>query len=235
MTALRRTRSRALPLVIGGRYGLSSKEFTPAMVRAVFDELAGDSPQPHFTVGIHDDITLLSLDFDEYFNIEQDENVRAVFYGLGADGTVGANKNTIKIIVSSRPGSADFGQAYFVYDSKKSGAQTVSHLRFGPKPIDSPYLLQSVNFIGCHQFDFVFNAGLLARAAQGATLLLNSPHSLPKVVAQLPDRCSGTSSKSSPGIHHRRLPGRPGHRHGAAHQHHHAGVLLQAGRRDGHG
>jgi len=173
-----------MPLVTGGRYGLSSKEFTPAMVKAVFDELGGEKPRRQFTVGIFDDITHFSIDVDPSFDIERDDVVRAVFYGLGADGTVGANKNSIKII-SSDPDR--FGQAYFVYDSKKSGAQTVSHLRFGPEPIDSPYLVQSANFIGCHQFDFVFSTDLLARAAPGATLLLNSPYSPEDLWQKLPE------------------------------------------------
>jgi pyruvate-ferredoxin/flavodoxin oxidoreductase len=175
----------SMPLVTGGRYGLSSKEFTPAMVKAVFDELRGESPKRHFTVGIVDDITHLSLEVDDSFDIEKDHVVRAMFYGLGADGTVGANKNSIKII-GSDPGR--YGQAYFVYDSKKSGAQTVSHLRFGPEPIDSPYLVQSANFIGCHQFDFVFSSDILARAARGATLLLNSPYAPEELWHKLPQR-----------------------------------------------
>ena len=175
----------SMPRVIGGRYGLSSKEFTPAMVRAIFEELENDNPKRQFTVGIKDDITHLSLNYDEDFNIENEKVVRAMFYGLGADGTVGANKNSIKII-GSDPGR--FGQAYFVYDSKKSGAQTVSHLRFGPEPIDSPYLVQSANFIGCHQFDFVFTSEILAKAADGATLLLNSPYSAGELWDKLPER-----------------------------------------------
>jgi pyruvate-ferredoxin/flavodoxin oxidoreductase len=189
MTALAQGLSRgrlaAMPLVAGGRYGLSSKEFTPAMVRAVFENLEDTAPKRRFTVGIQDDITHLSLDYDEDFDIERDNVVRAMFFGLGADGTVGANKNTIKII------GADpqcFGQAYFVYDSKKSGAQTVSHLRFGPEPIEAPYLLQSANFIGCHQFDFVYSTDILARAAHGATLLLNSPCDPDQVWNRLPRR-----------------------------------------------
>jgi pyruvate-ferredoxin/flavodoxin oxidoreductase len=189
MTALAQALSAGaierMPLVAGGRYGLSSKEFTPAMVRAVFANLEGAEPKRRFTVGINDDITHLSLDVDDSFDIERDNVVRAMFYGLGADGTVGANKNTIKIIGARR---GRYGQAYFVYDSKKSGAQTVSHLRFGPEPIDSPYLLQSANFIGCHQFDFVFNSDTLARAAQGATLLLNSPHPPEDLWRKLPER-----------------------------------------------
>ncbi|MGD8359228.1 MAG: pyruvate:ferredoxin (flavodoxin) oxidoreductase, partial [Lysobacterales bacterium] len=174
-----------LPLVAGGRYGLSSKEFTPAMVKAVFENLQAKAPKRRFTIGIKDDITHLSLDYDERFDIESDKVVRAMFYGLGADGTVGANKNTIKII-GAQPGR--YGQAYFVYDSKKSGAQTVSHLRFGPEPIEAPYLLQSANFIGCHQFDFVFSTDLLGRAAKGATLLLNSPYGPEEVWGRLPEK-----------------------------------------------
>jgi len=176
--------AQTMPRVIGGRYGLSSKEFTPAMVKAIFEELQKESPRRHFTVGIHDDITHLSLDYDEDFVIEKDNVVRAMFYGLGADGTVGANKNTIKII----GGEPDrFGQAYFVYDSKKSGAQTVSHLRFGPEPIDSPYLVQSANFIACHQFDFVHSTDILGNATPGATLLLNSPYDVDTVWSKLPE------------------------------------------------
>jgi pyruvate-ferredoxin/flavodoxin oxidoreductase len=175
----------SMPLVCGGRYGLSSKEFTPAMVMSIFDNLEHEAPKRDFTVGINDDITHLSLEIEEGFEIENDRVVRAMFYGLGADGTVGANKNSIKII------GADpdrFGQAYFVYDSKKSGAQTVSHLRFGPEPIDSPYLVQSANFIGCHQFDFVFSTDILANAARGATLLLNSPYGPDELWERLPER-----------------------------------------------
>jgi len=174
-----------MPLVTGGRYGLSSKEFTPAMVKAVFEELNRDAPRRQFTVGINDDVTHLSIDVDDSFDIENDSVVRAMFYGLGADGTVGANKNTIKII-SNEPGR--YGQAYFVYDSKKSGAQTVSHLRFGPQPIEAPYLVQSANFIGCHQFDFVFGSDILARAADGATLLLNSPYDADTLWSKLPQK-----------------------------------------------
>ena len=174
-----------MPLVAGGRYGLSSKEFTPAMVKAVFANLAADEPRRRFTVGINDDITHLSLEVEEDFDIEQDNVVRAMFYGLGADGTVGANKNSIKIIGAD---PERYGQAYFVYDSKKSGAQTVSHLRFGPQPIEAPYLLQSANFIGCHQFDFVYSSDILARAATGATLLLNSPHAPGELWQKLPER-----------------------------------------------
>ncbi len=162
-----------LPLVIGGRYGLSSKEFTPAMVSAIFDELALESPRPRFTVGIHDDVTMLSLDVDESLDFEDPETLRAVFYGMGSDGTVGANKNTIKIL-----GSADgtYAQGYFVYDSKKSGSRTVSHLRFGPNPIKAPYLVSKAGFIGCHHWSILERVDVLEFARPGTTLLLNSPH-----------------------------------------------------------
>jgi pyruvate-ferredoxin/flavodoxin oxidoreductase len=183
--ALAEGRIDRMPRVCGGRYGLSSKEFTPAMVRAVFDNLAAERPRNPFTVGIRDDVTHLSLEVDETFDIEDAANVRAMFYGLGADGTVGANKNSIKII------GADpdrFGQAYFVYDSKKSGAQTVSHLRFGPRPIEAPYLLQTASFIGCHQWEFVQTTPLLDKAADGATLLLNSPYPPDEVWDRLPEK-----------------------------------------------
>ena len=160
-----------MPRVIGGRYGLSSKEFTPAMVKAVFDELLKDKPKNHFTVGINDDVTHTSLDVDSSFVIESDKVVRAMFFGLGADGTVGANKNSIKIIGDD---PEFYAQGYFVYDSKKSGSQTVSHLRFGPDPIRAPYLVQSANFIGCHQFNFLDRGDVLKNAAPGAVLLLNT-------------------------------------------------------------
>jgi pyruvate-ferredoxin/flavodoxin oxidoreductase len=162
---------KAMPRVLGGRYGLSSKEFTPSMVKAVFDELKKDKPKNHFTVGIHDDVSHTSLDYDANWNIESDRVVRAMFYGLGADGTVGANKNSIKIIGEE----TDFyAQGYFVYDSKKSGSQTISHLRFGPDPIRSTYLVQSANFVACHQFNFIEKNDLLKTAAPGGVFLLNS-------------------------------------------------------------
>jgi pyruvate-ferredoxin/flavodoxin oxidoreductase len=173
----------SVPRVIGGRYGLSSKEFTPAMVKAVLDELAREQPRNHFTVGIEDDVGRTSLDYDRDFVIESDKVVRAVFYGLGSDGTVGANKNSIKIIGQD---PAFHAQAYFVYDSKKSGSQTVSHLRFGPEPIRSTYLVQSANFIGCHQYNFLEKTDVLRNAAPGATLLLNSPYGPDEVWDQLP-------------------------------------------------
>ena len=163
----------ALPRVCGGRYGLSSKEFTPAMVAGVFDELGHDRPRAHFTVGIDDDVSHTSVAYDPDFDIEAADTVRAVFYGLGSDGTVGANKNTIKIL----GGESDrYAQGYFVYDSKKSGSQTVSHLRFGPTPIQAPYLVSRADFVGCHQFRFLETVDVLGRAASGAALLLNCRH-----------------------------------------------------------
>jgi len=164
--------------VIGGRYGLSSKEFTPAMVKAVLDELDRDEPKNHFTVGIHDDVTHTSLDIDEEFSIEPADTTRALFYGLGSDGTVGANKNTIKIIGRE---TGQHAQGYFVYDSKKSGAMTISHLRFGPRPIHSTYLIRRANFVACHQFHFLERLDVLECAEENATFLLNSPHG-PEVV-----------------------------------------------------
>ena len=164
---------RAVPVVIGGRYGLSSKEFTPGMVAGVFAELDRDQPRRRFTIGINDDVSGTSLPYDPELDIEPAETVRAVFFGLGSDGTVGANKNTIKIL------GADEGvhaQGYFVYDSKKSGSQTVSHLRFGPHPIRAPYLVSRASFVGCHQLKLLDRPEVLDRAAPGATLLLNTPH-----------------------------------------------------------
>jgi pyruvate-ferredoxin/flavodoxin oxidoreductase len=169
--------------IIGGRYGLSSKEFTPAMVKSVFDELCKPNPKNQFTVGIHDDVSFSSLDFDPNFSIEFPETVRCVFWGLGADGTVGANKNSIKIIGEE---TENFAQGYFVYDSKKSGGVTVSHLRFGPKEIRSPYLINQANFVACHQFNFLERYDVLKYAAQGATFLLNSIYSPQEVWDHIP-------------------------------------------------
>ncbi|MGB3715062.1 MAG: pyruvate:ferredoxin (flavodoxin) oxidoreductase [Candidatus Promineifilaceae bacterium] len=162
-----------MPRIIGGRYGLSSKEFNPGMVKAVFDELASPGAKRHFTVGINDDVTGMSLEWDKEFNIESDDVVRAVFYGLGADGTVGANKNSIKIIGEDTP---NYAQGHFVYDSKKAGAVTVSHLRFGPRPIRLTNMIQSANFVACHQFGFLERYDVLRLACPGATFLLNSPY-----------------------------------------------------------
>jgi pyruvate-ferredoxin/flavodoxin oxidoreductase len=171
------------PRIIGGRYGLSSKEFTPGMVKAVFDELTKAQPKTSFTIGIYDDVTNSSLWWDKEFDIESDDVVRAIFYGLGADGTVGANKNSIKIIGED---TDNFAQGYFVYDSKKSGSVTVSHLRFGPRPIRAPYLVNGASFVACHQFNFVEKFDMLRLAKPGATFLLNSPFGPDDVWDQLP-------------------------------------------------
>ena len=173
----------AFPRIIGGRYGLSSKEFTPAMIKAVFDELTKPHPKNHFTVGIYDDVTHTSLDYDPAFSTEEPGTVRALFYGLGADGTVGANKNSIKIIGED---TDNYAQGYFVYDSKKSGSVTISHLRFGPKPIRSTYLISQASFVACHQFSFLERLNVLKEAAPGATFLLNSPYGPQEVWDHLP-------------------------------------------------
>ena len=174
---------RSLPRILGGRYGLSSKEFTPAMVKAVLDNAAEERPKNHFTVGIVDDVTHTSLDFDPEFSTEDPKTVRALFYGLGADGTVSANKNSIKIIGEETESNA---QGYFVYDSKKAGAITVSHLRFGPRPIHSTYLISQASFVACHQFSFLERFDMLKAAAPGATFLLNSPYGPEEVWDHLP-------------------------------------------------
>jgi len=171
-----------LPLVTGGRYGLSSKELTPGMVAGVFAELARDQPRRRFTIGITDDVSGLSLPYDPSLDIEPPGTVRAVFFGLGSDGTVGANKNTIKILGEE----SLHVQGYFVYDSKKSGSQTVSHLRFGPQPIRAPYLVQQAGFVGCHQFGLLDRVDVLGLAAPGATLLLNCAHPPDEVWDALP-------------------------------------------------
>ncbi len=175
--------TKTMPTIIGGRYGLSSKEFTPAMVKAVFDELTKKDPKRHFTVGIKDDVTNLSLDFDPAFTVEGDDVVRALFYGLGADGTVGANKNSIKIIGEETP---NFAQGYFVYDSKKSGSTTTSHLRFGPRPLHAPYLIDNANFVACHQWFFLEKYDVLEAAIPGSTFLLNSMYGPDTVWDHLP-------------------------------------------------
>jgi pyruvate-ferredoxin/flavodoxin oxidoreductase len=171
------------PRITGGRYGLSSKEFTPAMVKGVFDDMAKPEPKNHFTVGINDDVTNTSIEYDPSFNTETDDVTRAVFFGLGSDGTVGANKNSIKIIGED---TDFFSQGYFVYDSKKAGAQTISHLRFGPRPIKSTYLITAANFVAVHQFGFVEKYDVLALAAEGATFLLNSPYGPEEIWDKLP-------------------------------------------------
>ncbi|HYD82921.1 MAG TPA: 2-oxoacid:acceptor oxidoreductase family protein, partial [Opitutus sp.] len=169
--------------VVGGRYGLGSKEFTPGMAKAVFENLGQAEPRNHFTVGILDDVTGTSLPFDVDFDLEAAEVRRCVFVGLGADGTVGANKNSIKIIGEQ---TTNFAQGYFVYDSKKSGSMTTSHLRFGPRPIRAPYLIRRAGFVACSQFSFVGKTDVLGYAAPGATVLLNSPYAADETWRTLP-------------------------------------------------
>ncbi|AKJ63619.1 pyruvate:ferredoxin (flavodoxin) oxidoreductase [Kiritimatiella glycovorans] len=171
------------PRIIGGRYGLSSKEFTPAMVKGLFDEMAKDRPKNHFTLGINDDVTHTSIEYDPSFKIEPDHVVRAMFFGLGSDGTVGANKNSIKIIGQE---TDNYAQGYFVYDSKKAGSKTISHLRFGPEPIRSTYLIRSANFLACHQFVFLDQIDMLQYLEDGGTFLLNSPYGPDEVWDRLP-------------------------------------------------
>ena len=175
---------RFFPRVIGGRYGLGSKEFTPGMACAVFKELDEPAPRTHFTIGIDDDVTFTSLPWDREFTLADGETVTALFYGLGSDGTVGANKNSIKIIGDETDLHA---QGYFVYDSKKSGSTTVSHLRFGPRPIRSTYLVDQAQFVACHQWGLLSRIDVLAHAAPGGTVLLNSPFPAGTLWAQLPD------------------------------------------------
>jgi pyruvate-ferredoxin/flavodoxin oxidoreductase len=178
-----RSHLKVLPRLFTGRYGLSSKEFTPAMVKAVFDNLSAGAPKNHFTVGINDDVSHTSLSFDPEFSTEPKNVVRALFYGLGADGTVGANKNSIKIIGEE---TENYAQGYFVYDSKKSGSMTVSHLRFGPQPIRSTYLVTSANFVACHQTGFLERYDMLRALVPGGTFLLNTPYAQAEVWAKLP-------------------------------------------------
>ena len=217
------------PKVIGGRYGLSSKEFTPAMVKGVFDNLAQEQPKNHFTIGINDDVSQTSLEYDPEFSIEPDDIVRAVFYGLGSDGTVGANKNSIKIIGENTP---NYTQGYFVYNSKKSGSMTISHLRFGPHPIHAPYLISKANFVACHQPNFLERFDVLQEAAPGGVFLLN-----------IDLRCGGrvgTPAAARPGaidcqalafLRDRRLESGARQRHGRTDQHGHAGLFLRHFRR----
>ncbi len=172
-----------MPEIIGGRYGLASKEFTPAMVKAIFEELESSEPKKHFTIGINDDVTFTSLSYDKHFSLEKQHLFRGLFYGLGADGTVSANKNSIKIIGDS---TDYFVQGYFVYDSKKSGSLTVSHLRFGKEPIRSTYLIDSANFVACHQFNYLEKYDVLKHAEEGATFLLNAPYSQEELWSKLP-------------------------------------------------
>jgi len=171
------------PKIIGGRYGLSSKEFTPAMVKGIFEEMKKEVPKNHFTIGINDDVTHTSISYDPNFSVEPADRTRAVFYGLGSDGTVGANKNSIKIIGEE---TDNYAQGYFVYDSRKAGALTVSHLRFGPTPIHSTYLVNRANFVACHQFSFLERYDVLKTAQPGAVFLLNSTYSADEVWEHLP-------------------------------------------------
>jgi len=171
------------PRIIGGRYGLSSKEFTPGMVKGIYNELTKKKPKNHFTVGITDDVTQTSIEYDPDFSIEDADTIRAIFFGLGADGTVGANKNSIKIIGEE---TENYAQGFFVYDSKKSGAKTVSHLRFGPHPINAPYLIDKANFVACHQSTFTEQIEMLQYAMPGAVFLLNSIYDPDEVWDHLP-------------------------------------------------
>ena len=181
--AVGETNGQRAPEVFGGRYGLASKEFTPAMVTSVFEHLKQERPKRHFTVGIYDDVTHLSLTWDSTMSVESEDVTRAVFYGLGSDGTVGANKNTVKIVGEN---TGLFVQGYFVYDSKKSGAITVSHLRFSPRPIRSTYLIDRADFVACHQFNLLEKIDVLNVAAEGATFLLNSAYPADRVWDRLP-------------------------------------------------
>ncbi|MFQ5769235.1 MAG: pyruvate:ferredoxin (flavodoxin) oxidoreductase [bacterium] len=178
-----------LPKIIGGRYGLSSKEFTPAMIKGIFDHLATMPLKNHFTIGIHDDVSQSSLDFEPEFSIEPDNVIRALFYGLGSDGTVGANKNSIKIIGEN---TDNYAQGYFVYDSKKAGAVTVSHLRFGPEPIRSTYLVTQANFVACHQPVFLERYEMLNNIIPGGTFLLNTPFAPDEIWQHLPRKFQET-------------------------------------------
>jgi pyruvate-ferredoxin/flavodoxin oxidoreductase len=183
------TASQTFPRIIGGRYGLASKEFTPAMAKAVFDEIKKSAPKNHFTVGIHDDVTHTSLEYDSEFSTEDPGTVRALFHGLGSDGTVGANKNSIKIIGKN---TDNYSQGYFVYDSKKAGSVTVSHLRFGPRPIRSSYLITKASFVACHQFQFIERTNVLDCAEPGATFLLNAPFGAHEIWNHLPQSVQET-------------------------------------------
>ncbi|MFH4963480.1 pyruvate:ferredoxin (flavodoxin) oxidoreductase [Gaetbulibacter sp. M235] len=173
-----------MPTVVGGRYGLSSKEFNPRMVKGIYDELLKAKPKNHFTVGIYDDVTHTNLEIDDYFTVKR-STINCMFYGLGSDGTVGANKNSIKIIGDT---TDNYVQGYFVYDSKKAGAQTISHLRFGPNPIHSTYLIDKADFIASHQFNFIEKYNMLSDLKLGGTFLLNSPFSKEEIWDQLPKK-----------------------------------------------
>ena len=220
-TALRTSRC------VGGRYGLGSKEFTPTMVKAVYDNLAGEMKN-HFTVGIEDDVTGTSLKLGEQLVAAPEGTICCKFYGLGSDGTVGANKNSIKIIGDH---TDMYAQGYFAYDSKKSGGLTVSHLRFGKKPIQSTYLIDAADFVACHNPSYVTRYDMVSSLKEGGVFLLNSPWTAEEMEAQLPagmKRHAG--QEKGPLLQHRRHRARAESRHGQPHQHHHAGCVLQAGR-----
>ncbi len=219
----------AMPRVVGGRYGLSSKEFTPGMVAGVYAALAAPSMPARFTVGIHDDVTGLSIDYDPDLDIEDPETLRAVFFGLGSDGTVGANKNTIKILGADE---SVFAQAYFVYDSKKSGATTVSHLRFGPHPMRSPYLVRQAGFVGCHHLGLLDQLDVLGVAAPGGTLLLNAPLPPEEVWDALSAPGAGADrGQAAAAVRDRRGPGGARRRAAGPHQHRASDLLLRDLRR----
>ena len=214
-----------MPRVTGGRYGLSSKEFTPAMVAGVFAELAREQPRRRFTIGIDDDVSGTSVDYDPSFDIESPDTVRAIFFGLGSDGTVGANKNTIKILGSEEGLHA---QAYFVYDSKKSGSQTESHLRFGPDPIRAPYLVTGANFVGCHQFRFLDKIDVLGRAGPWRDAATELPTAFCKGLGGAAPAGPGTDpGQADHALHRRRRPDRARGRAGRPHQHRPADLFLR--------
>ncbi len=179
---------KKMPKITGGRYGLSSKEFTPAMVKAVFEHTISERPKNHFTLGIKDDITHTNIDYDLDFSVQPEDVYRALFYGLGSDGTVGANKNSIKIIGKS---TDYYIQGYFVYDSRKAGAVTISHLRFGPRPIRSAYLIEKANFVGCHQFIFLERYEILKHVVPGGVFLLNTTYAPDEIWKKLPRSIQG--------------------------------------------
>ena len=212
------------PKIVGGRYGLSSKEFTPAMVKAIFDNLAEPAPKHRFTIGIHDDLSGTSLDFDPSFSVERDDVFRAIFYGLGSDGTVGANKDSIKIIGEN---TSNHVQAYFVYDSKKAGAMTISHLRFGPRPIRSPYLISKAQFVGCHQPRFLERIDVIEPIMPGGTFLLNTPFGPDQVWEHLPEAYPAQDHRPAPAVFRdRRAQSGTRLRDGRKNQHGYASLLF---------
>lgn len=224
--------TNGMPKVVGGRYGLSSKEFTPAMVKGVYDNLALDTPKNHFTIGINDDVLGTSLPYDEDYSTEADDVTRAMFFGLGSDGTVGANKDAIKIIGQH---TNLYVQGYFVYDSKKSGSSTISHLRFGPRPIKSTYLITKANFLALHQPSLLDLFDFLKNAANGATFLMNSPHPADKLWDTLPARMQQQILDKNIKLYTIDALPWPANGHGRPHQYDYADLLLQAGQRDSRG